>query len=114
MTGFQRRNPARLAELGLFIEDGKLVFDPVLLNRQELLTAPSLFVYLNGDGYQRQIDLKAGSLVYSFCQVPVVLRASDQACITVDWADGSSQVVAVVLAPDPANICSNATAWYGS
>ncbi len=91
----------RLAELGLFIEGGRLAFDPALLNRQELLTAPTQFEYLDGDGRQRQIDLQAGSLVYLFCQVPVIVQASDEACITVAWADGSSQVITGhVLAPD--------------
>jgi hypothetical protein len=91
----------RMAELGLFIEDGRLAFDPVLLNKQELLTAPALFEYLDGDGHQQQIELHAGSLVYLFCQVPVIVRAANKASITVDWADGSSQVIAGhVLAPD--------------
>ena len=38
--------------------------------------------------------LEAGSLAYTFCQVPVVLVRADEPGISVHYADGSQQVIA--------------------
>jgi hypothetical protein len=37
--------------------------------------------------------LKAGSLAYSICQVPVILQASNEMSIQVSLSDGSSQKI---------------------
>ena len=80
---------SRQAELGLSIEDGKLVFDPTLLDRHEFLTDAALFRYIDVNGVVREIELKGGSLAYSICQTPVVLQLSNQSCVTVHYADGT-------------------------
>jgi hypothetical protein len=91
MTGLVKEEVlTRNAELGFFIEKGKLVFDFLLLNRNELLSAPSVFNYFDIEGKPQQIDLKAGSLAYSICQVPVILQAANENGITLHFADGSS------------------------
>ena len=73
----------RQVELGLSIENGNLAFDFLLLDRQEFLVASSVFSYWSVDGQQQQIELKAGSLAYSICQVPVILQASNEMSITI-------------------------------
>jgi hypothetical protein len=84
---------ARLTELGLTVENGKLVFDPVMLNPNELLRAPGTYIYLDVNGKQQGIELETGSLAYTICQTPVILRAQDALRITVNFADGSRQEV---------------------
>jgi len=92
MTGMVKEEIlARQAELGWFIENGNLAFDFVLLDRRELLAGPSPFPYWGVDGQMQQIELQAGSLAYSICQVPVILQASSENCIHVYLADGSTQ-----------------------
>ncbi len=83
----------RQAELGLSIDNGSLVFDMLLLNPQELLDEPSTFRYLDTQGYQQQLDLEAGSLVYTFCQVPVILQASQKHSIEIYMADGGTELI---------------------
>jgi hypothetical protein len=83
----------RQMELGISIEDGHLAFDFLLLDRQEFLTIPSVFSYWSVDGQQQQIELEAGSLAYSICQVPIILQASNEMCIGVHLTDGSTQQI---------------------
>lgn len=94
MTGMVKEEIlARQAELGMFIEAGKLVFDPFLLDPNELLKAPSVYVYQDVKGRRQRIELEAGSAAYSVCQTPVIIRASEKPCITVHYADGTLQQV---------------------
>jgi hypothetical protein len=81
----------RQVELGYSIENGHLVFDFLLLDRNEFLTDSSLFSYWSIDGQQQQMELQAGSIAYSICQVPVILQASNETCIKVHMTDGSTQ-----------------------
>lgn len=80
----------RQAELGLFIENGCLVFDTLLLDQRELLTQPTRFVYYDVEDRQQEIELGVDSLVYSICQVPIILQASNEAYIEVQPAQGDA------------------------
>jgi hypothetical protein len=79
---------ARLAELGLSVENGQIRFDPLLLDRAEFLGAPANFSCLDVHGRTQEIALQPGTLAYSFCQVPVVLAQGAESGITVQYADG--------------------------
>ncbi|GIG40856.1 hypothetical protein [Cellulomonas phragmiteti] len=65
---------ARLGELGLRVEDGRVVVRPVLLRAEEWTTTPTTFTYRDLAGRERGVDLPAGALAFTFCQVPVVYR----------------------------------------
>ncbi|HTX79214.1 MAG TPA: hypothetical protein VMC62_06075 [Longilinea sp.] len=81
---------ARQAELGFTVVDGHIVFDFTLLDRNELLQAPSTYRYLDITGQWEQIELPVSSLAYSICQVPVVLQASNHSAIHVHLKDGTA------------------------
>lgn len=94
MTGLVKEEIlTRQVELGLTIQNGNLAFDFLLLDRREFLDHSSVFYYWSVDGQRRSIKLKAGSLAYSICQVPVILQVSDKKYIQVHLADGSTQQV---------------------
>ncbi len=89
MTGMVKEEIlTRQAEMGLYVEDGRLIFDTLLLNPEELLNSPSAYSYLDVNGRHQNIDLRAGSLAFSICQIPVVLEAFNEMSITVHFADG--------------------------
>jgi len=91
MTGLVKEEIlTRQAELGLGIENGRLVFDLFLLDPQELLIAPTLFSYPDVNGQQQSIELEAGSLVYFICQTPIVLKKSKEMSISAHFSDGNS------------------------
>ncbi|MBN1451594.1 MAG: hypothetical protein JW963_11315 [Anaerolineales bacterium] len=78
----------RLVELGLFVRNGQIVFNPTLLRKDEFTTQAMVFEYIDLEGGAQRIDLPAGSLAFTFCQVPVVYHASDETRITVHFSDG--------------------------
>jgi hypothetical protein len=84
----------RLGELGLVVRDGQLSFRPRLLRRAEFLTAPALFEPLGADGQRRRLELPAGCLAFTICQVPVVYHLGEERRIVVTSADGSSRALA--------------------
>ncbi|MCA9903641.1 MAG: hypothetical protein KC547_07275, partial [Anaerolineae bacterium] len=84
----------RRAETGFDIAGGKLVFDPILMDRRELLTRSATFSYLDVRGQVQEIELPTGSLAYTICQTPVVFQSSERMCITVHHADGAVREIA--------------------
>jgi hypothetical protein len=94
MTGLVKEEIlTRQAELGFFIENGDLVFDFLMLDKNEFLSDPRKFSYFGVDGHPQQIELNAGSLAYSICQIPVILQASHENRITVHFTSGGTQQI---------------------
>jgi len=79
----------RQAELGLTAQNGRLVFDPFMLNPAEFLAAPSVYEYVDVRGRAQEIVVPAGGLACSICQTPVVLVSGPQDRIAVYLADGA-------------------------
>jgi hypothetical protein len=82
---------SRFGELGIFFKNGTLEFDPCLLRREEFLTAPHTFHYRDLENNIQQIELSAGSLGFTICQVPVVYQLSDNSGLAVRLKDGEPQ-----------------------
>ncbi len=83
----------RLGELGVHVESGAVRFEPALLEPDEFLEGPDEFQYLDRDGNPGSIPLRAGSLAFTFCQVPVVYeQTADEVWIRITFADGSTTV----------------------
>jgi hypothetical protein len=83
----------RQKEMGFSVKEGCLSFDFLLLDEKEFLTGPSVYEYWHVAGQSESIDLSAGMLAYSICQVPVILQASDVIGIDIHFADGRIQRV---------------------
>ena len=83
----------RLAELGVTVEEGTISFKPLLLDPREYLDRPAPFHYRDVKGHRQTIDLPAGSLAYTFCQMPVVYHSSPGAKVEVHFSDGTSREV---------------------
>ena len=95
MTGMVKEEIlTRQMELGFSIEKGQITFDGLLVDKQEFLADPVVFNYWNVNGEQEKIGVPAGSLMYSICQVPVLLHVSDEPSIKVYLSDGNIQTVA--------------------
>ena len=85
----------RLGELGLRVEEGQIVVRPIELRATEWRDEPATFEYLDVHDVPGSIELPAGSLAFTFCQVPVRYRRADALTMQVVRADGS-----VVDCPD--------------
>jgi hypothetical protein len=81
----------RLGELGIRVEGGTVSFQPVLLRDGEFLAQAAEFRFIDVNGTARTIDLSAGSLAFTYCQVPVIYERSEEgARIRIVFEDGSS------------------------
>ncbi|MDH7483365.1 MAG: hypothetical protein QHH01_01935, partial [Spirochaetales bacterium] len=79
---------ARLGELGLVVQDGRLGFIPRLLSSREFIKERAQFRYYDVEGCQRFLELKPGSLAFTLCQVPIVYEQSDDEFLHVVLAGG--------------------------
>jgi len=94
MTGMVKEEIlTRQMELGFSIENGLIKFDSLLLDKQEFLDVPAVYKYWNVDGREEQVDLPAGSIAYSICQIPVILQAANEPCIEVQLSNGNMQKI---------------------
>ena len=63
---------ARMGELGVSVCSGEIHFLPQLMTSDEFLNTPSEFRYWDIDGQEQTLELEAGTLAFTYCQVPVV------------------------------------------
>jgi hypothetical protein len=67
---------SRIGELGVLIKDGKLIFNPTLLRKEEFLDECRIFKYTDINHQENEINLAGQSLCFSYCQVPIVYKLS--------------------------------------
>jgi hypothetical protein len=81
---------SRMAELGITITEGSIHFKLDLLNRAEFLAEPQTISHIGVDGKSVDLALPAGSLAFSYCQVPIIYhsgQAKDGISLTLDSGD---------------------------
>ncbi len=83
----------RRGELGVEVRDGRLHFDPGLLEAGEFLFGGGTFAYVDAGGREREMALPASSLAFTVCQVPVCFELKDSQTIRVDWTDGRTETI---------------------
>ncbi|NHF59522.1 hypothetical protein FK220_009230 [Flavobacteriaceae bacterium TP-CH-4] len=81
---------SRFGELGVFVKEGRLTFDPRLLRKEEFLKNASTFTYISVGGEVKNMELEKDSLGFTYCQVPMVYKLSEATGLKVLMADGSS------------------------
>jgi hypothetical protein len=64
----------RFGELGVRVSGGRVRFQPTLLRPREFLPEPRGFRFLDAGGAWQEIEVPAGGLAFTWCQVPVVYR----------------------------------------
>jgi hypothetical protein len=90
MTGQVKEDVlVRRTELGLLVKEGRLHFNPQFLKQDEFLKQPQQLEYMDVNGKEDKLELPAGSLFFSCCQVPVVYTLSPQSKLSIEYADGS-------------------------
>ena len=91
MTGQVKEDVlSRMGELGVFVKDGEVTFNPRLLRKEEFLKAAKNFEYVNLEHNKKTIILESGSLAFTYCQVPVVYKLSDENKLKVFYVGGKS------------------------
>ena len=77
-------------ELGVIVEGGEITFAPHLLSQDDFLATEEKWDFYSVDGEARSLQLAPGMLGFTFCQVPIVYKLTeDIASLTIMRRDGS-------------------------
>jgi len=80
---------SRFGEFGVSVQNGKIIFNPVLLKKDEFLTGTQTFNYFDINNKVQTMVLNPGMLVFTVCQVPVVYILSNEQKVIITKGDGS-------------------------
>ena len=84
----------RLLELGVHMDQGQVSFNPDMVEESEFLDKAATFALPSADGQTAAVELEAGSLAFSFCQVPVVyIKGNAAASVELVFRDGSTETI---------------------
>ena len=82
---------SRFGELGVFVSNGQLYFNPSLLRKVEFFTEPQEFNYIDISKQRQTITLNANTLGFTYCQVPIVYEIADCDGLEITFKDGQTQ-----------------------
>ncbi len=89
MTGQVKEDVlSRIGELGVFVEDGSIFFNPRLLRKSEYLKEANSFEYTDVNKQKRVIQLEKDSLCFTYCQVPIIYKLSNKEELKVIYNNG--------------------------
>ncbi len=79
---------SRFGELGVSVNNGMLVFAPYIIRKNEFISQPTDFNYVDINLLEQKISLEKDSLAFTYCQVPVVYKLSDKNKLSIKLANG--------------------------
>ena len=92
MTGQVKEDVlSRFGELGVFVNKGKLYFNPCLLRKNEFLSEAKTFNYVDINFNPQSIKLEKNTLCFTYCQIPIVYNISDKKAIEVVYNSNQTQ-----------------------
>ena len=74
---------SRFGELGVFVKEGKMIFNPRLLRKEEFLKTATPFSYTAINKEKKQILIEKDALCFTYCQVPIVYQLAEKEGIKV-------------------------------
>jgi len=81
---------SRFGELGVFVKNGKLHFNPCLLRKNEFLSEEKSFHYVDVNYTANTIPLYPNSICFTYCQIPIIYTISDRKSIEINYNDGTT------------------------
>ena len=83
----------RVGELGVVMNDGKLLFKPSLLHKKEFLTQDTEAIFIQVDGTKKSMILGKDSLAFTVCQVPIVYTIAETNEIDLIYSNGVKETL---------------------
>jgi ribosome-associated translation inhibitor RaiA len=80
---------SRFGELGVFVLNGALYFNPCLLRKDEFTKEDRVFHYVTINKEHKTFAPMPGSLCFTYCQVPIIYRISVDNHLEIEKKDGS-------------------------
>lgn len=91
----------RFGELGVFVRAGQLCFNPCMLRKEEFLSGPQVFHYVDVHAQRQHVKIDEGSLCFTYCQVPVVYKLAMENRLEVLYQDGTALAFEGLSLPAP-------------
>jgi hypothetical protein len=82
----------RKGELGIKVSDGKLTFDPALLNKNQFLQQEETVSFNDLKSKAYSVQLEKGSLAFTVCQVPVIYSIDEENQIEVVFNNNKTEI----------------------
>lgn len=83
----------RFGVFGVFVKEGKIHFNPFLLNDNEFLTQSEVFYYVDVNLKEKEISLDSQSLCFTYCQVPIIYHLSDKENLEINYSSGMTREI---------------------
>jgi hypothetical protein len=80
---------SRFGELGVFVKNGSLYFNPCLLRKDEFLSNSKPFNYVDVHFNHKSIELEKNSLGFTYCQIPVVYKIGNTNSVAIVYNDAT-------------------------
>ena len=94
MTGQVKEDiVSRFYELGFFVNEGKITFEPTLLRKTEFMSEEKSFKFVNLEHDINYLELPINSLAYTICQVPIIYSLSDREDIKISYKDNTEKLI---------------------
>ena len=81
----------RFGELGMYLKNGELHFEPFLLKKQQFTDRERRFDLVSLDQSKYSISVPENALAFTCCQVPVIYKRSMESGLVVEFRDGASK-----------------------
>ncbi|MCB9329853.1 MAG: hypothetical protein H6574_02105 [Lewinellaceae bacterium] len=91
----------RFGELGVFVRDGKLQFQPYLLKKNEFLTAPKTIRFFDVQGHRQMLSLNKNALFFTYCQIPVIYALAQQEALSVFYGNKNQKQFDDLILDEP-------------
>lgn len=83
----------RIGEFGVCVQNGQLIFHPQILQRKEFSEEKKEVEIVDVNAERKKISIERDSLLFTYCQVPVLYIVSDSEGVDILRKDGSKNTI---------------------
>lgn len=80
---------SHIGELGVFVADGCIGFNPRLLKKEAFLSESKTLKYVDIYLKERELKLDKNELAFTYCQIPIVYKTAENTGIEMHLSDGN-------------------------
>ena len=85
---------SRFGELGITVKKGEIIFNPCLLKKSEFIEDERSFNYYDISSTSQSLSLPAGSICFTYCQIPIHYQIANSEGIQIIMSNGKSKDIA--------------------
>ncbi len=89
----------RFGEMGVFVTNGRIYFNPCLLRKEAFVNQAHSTEYRNINNEQINVELEPGTICFTYCQTPVVYKLAETEKLKVILSD-ETQITTDILSLD--------------